>query len=192
MARLSDINLLSVGNTITMTGAIYSGEGKTYLAYFPGEKEDHPIEALDMDSGDWETFIRQTDLLETEVLTKASDGKLVKVIARKSQRQVEQGISWRVFKRDGYRCRYCAKDDVPLTVDHLVLWEEQGPSIEANLVSACRKCNKVRGNTTYAEWLKHPYYVQVSAALDEVTRRANEAVLSTLDGIPRMVHARSR
>jgi 5-methylcytosine-specific restriction endonuclease McrA len=79
-----------------------------------------------------------------------------------------------------------------MTVDHLVLWEEGGPSTEANLLSACRKCNKTRGNTQYSAWLKSPFYGKVSRALDEATRRSNEALLATLDTIPKLVHTRSR
>lgn len=192
MAKLSDLNIRAFGNTIQMTGAIYSGEGKTYLAYFPNEREDSPVEALEMGSPEWEQLLRQTDTMETEVLQKAADGTVTKAIVRKSQRNIDQAISWRVFKRDGYKCRYCANDSAPMTVDHLVLWEEGGPSTEANLLSACRKCNKTRGNTQYSDWLKSPFYGKVSRALDEATRRSNEVLLTTLDKIPKLVHTRSR
>jgi len=216
--KLQDINLLEVGDTIHMVGAVWSGGGKMYLTLFPEDRgtvyasqhqvrftqEDawddvsfkgadvHEVHTLDMDSDDWAKFLRQTDLLETEVLTKASDGTLAKVILRKSQRNIEAGVSWRVFKRDGYACRYCGKDDLPLTVDHLVLWEVDGPSIKANLMSACKKCNKTRGRTPYAEWLKHPHYVKVSAALTPDQREANVKLLETLDVIPVNTHQRSR
>jgi 5-methylcytosine-specific restriction endonuclease McrA len=79
-----------------------------------------------------------------------------------------------------------------MSVDHLVLWEEGGPTIEVNLITACKKCNKVRGNTSYAEWLKHPRYKNVSAKLKPEVRAANEALLATLDAIPKMVSKRTR
>lgn len=190
--NLKDLNLLSIGHTIQMTGAVYAGEGKTLLVFFPGERPEGTIENLEMDQGEWETFLRQTDLLEVEAYVKEPTGVIGKAIVRKSTRQIEQGVSWKVFKRDGYKCRYCANDDVPLTVDHLVLWEKGGPSTVENLVSACRKCNKVRGNEEYADWLKHPFYLQASRKLDAVTRQANEALLATLDKIPRYAKVRSR
>ncbi len=190
--RLKDINILSVGNTIQMVGAIYAGEGKTLLAYFPGEKEDLPIDILDMDSGDWETFIRQTDLLETEILSTAKDGKLTKIIARKSTRQIDQSIAWGVFRRDGYRCRYCGRNDQPLTIDHLVLWEHNGPTIAENLLSSCKRCNKARGNMLYEEWLQDSRYVLWSKGLTMEVIAANKALVATLDKIPKMAHARSR
>lgn len=212
MAKLSDINLLSIGHTIQMAGAIYVGEGKAYLAMFPDEQsrisvrqydyetillssegeEVAEVESLLMDTAEWQAFLRQTDLLETEVSLKAANGTIEKAILRKSQRQVEQGVSWKVFKRDGYACCYCANNDVPLTVDHLVTWESGGPSTVENLVSACRKCNKTRGELDYPSWLQHPFYKKVSQNLSEATRQANLKLVETLDAIPRLVHKRSR
>jgi hypothetical protein len=122
--KFSDLNLLSFGNTIQLTGAIYSGEGKSFLCFFPGDKNDLPQEILELTTEEWNEMIKQTDLLEAEVLARASDGRLAKIVLRKSARQISQGVSWNVFRRDGYKCRYCGKDKVPLTVDHLILWEE--------------------------------------------------------------------
>jgi len=189
--RLDEVDLLKFGHTIQMAGAVYVGEGKVFVTLFPdevGTTGGLPVEHLDMNLDDWTRFLQQTDLLETEILTKSSDGKLAKAIVRKSQRQISQGVSWAVYKRDGYKCRYCAADDVPLTVDHLVLWEEAGPSTVPNLVAACRRCNKARGNTQYAEWLDHPHYKRASRSLDAATRQANQALVSTLDAIPRLKH----
>jgi hypothetical protein len=191
--KLSDLNLLSFGNSILMTGVIFEGEGKTLLCFLPGESEPtNVLDRLDMDLDDWTKLIRQTDIMETEILQKAKDGTITKAILRKSQRQIDAQVSWKVFRRDGYRCRYCGRDDAPLTVDHLILWEEGGPSIEQNLVSSCKKDNKARGNTQYRDWLTHPHYVRVSAALDEAGRQANRALLETLDKIPKAAHLRSR
>lgn len=192
MAKLSDLDIKKFGHTIQMAGAIYVGEGKSYVCYFPDEVSEDPFEPLEMDTEDWKALIRQTDLLETEILAKAENGDLVKVVVRKSTRQIEQGVSWNVFRRDLYHCRYCAKDTVPLTVDHLVLWEEGGPSIEKNLLTSCRKCNKIRGNTQYEEWLRSPYYMDVSRNLTTATRMANGLLVMTLPDIPRRIQQRSR
>lgn len=194
MAQLKDINLFKVGDTIQMVGAVYADSEKAFVCLFP---EDHnvkgmPLDMLEMGHEDWQMFLRQTDLMEVEILTKASDGTLAKAVIRKSARQIEQAVSWRVYKRDFYKCRYCGKDDVPLTVDHLVRWEEGGPSIEANLVAACRKCNKTRGDTSYADWLRHPFYLQVSKNLTATVRADNEDLVSTLDKIPRVKNIKSR
>ena len=192
MKNLKDINLLDIGNKYQLAGAIWAGPDDSLVCMFPNEDINLPQETLVMTQEEWQTFLKQTNLLETEVLAKSSDGTLAKIILRKSQRQIDQAVSWRVWKRDSYKCRYCGANDMPLTVDHLITWESGGPSTEVNLLSSCKKCNKVRGNMSYADWLKHPRYRQVSANLDLSTRAANEAVLATLGSIPLMLHVKSR
>ena len=188
--KLQDLNLLDVGNTIQMAGAIYANRDKAFVVLFPEDANvvDLPIEVIDMTLEDWVAFLRQTDLLEVQV----ADGTNQKAILRKSTRQIDSSVSWDVFRRDAYTCRYCGNAKIPLTVDHLVRWEEGGPSIVANLLSACRKCNKVRGDMSYADWLKDPFYLKVSKGLKPEVRAANEAVLGTLAAIPRKKHVGSR
>lgn len=136
MTRLHEIDILDVGNSIQLTGAIYSGQDAYYLCFFPGDQPDGlRLDELQMDLADWQKFLRQTDLMETEILVHAKDKTVTKAIVRKSQRQIDQVVSWKVFKRDNYSCRYCASDDTPLTVDHLIAWEDGGPTIEENLHS---------------------------------------------------------
>jgi len=190
--QLKDLNILAIGNTIGMIGAVYAGEGKTFVTLFPGEELEHPVDSMSMTSEEWERFLLQTDTLEVEALSKTTDGKIVKAIVRKGQRQIDNIVSWKVFKRDFYRCRYCGNDNIPLTVDHLVRWEEFGPSIEANLVASCKKCNRTRGNANYADWLKHPHYLRVSKNLTATVRADNEDLVAKLDAIPRVTTVRSR
>lgn len=204
--RLSEIDVLSIGNTVQLAGAVYVGDGAMLLAMFPEDAgevsrgaafqsqsaQEIPVHVLNMTTEDWQVFLRQTDVMETEVLARAADGSLVKAVMRKSQRQIDQSVSWQVFRRDGYRCRYCGKDDVPLTVDHVVLWEDGGPSVPENLVSACRKCNRTRGNTPYAEWLRGRYYVGLSGPRGPDLSSRNEDVLPTIPDIPRRHHVHTR
>ena len=190
--QFDQLNLLSIGNTVQIAGVIYAGEGRSLLCYFPAEQHQLPAEILEMTQEQWIAFLHQTDVMETEVLTKASDGTLAKAILRKSQRQIDTSVQWYVWRRDSYACRYCGAFTVPLTVDHLVLWEEGGPSTPDNLLASCKKCNKTRGNMQYSEWLRHPRYVSLSQRLAPEVRAANEALVATLDKIPRRLHARSR
>lgn len=183
--RLNELNLLDIGNKIGLVGAVFGDEDSTYLCMFPDQEIEDNQEVLDMDLEDWKKFLRQTDLLEIEVLQKTEHGTLAKAILRKTQRLIEARVSWGVFKRDKYTCRYCGEDGLPLTVDHLVLWEEGGPSIPENLLTSCRKCNKTRGNTQYPEWLGNKYYQKVSQNLTETQRAENIAIISTLNSIPR-------
>ncbi len=191
--EFKDLDIRAIGQEVLLVGGVWAGNGQTFVCLFPefGAQEGD-ISVLEMTGDDWKALLRQSDIVETEVLAKAQDGKLHKAIARKCQRTIEQGVSWNVYRRDGYRCRYCGNDQVPLTVDHLVLWEDGGPSIEDNLLASCRKCNKVRGNTQYADWLKHPFYLERSKKLTPEARAANEAVVGTLEGIPRSINKRKR
>ncbi len=192
MPTLKDINLLDVGHSIMMVGALYAGKGRVLAVLFPegaDEAKMAPVEHLDLTLEDWKEFLVQTDTLPVEAYP---DGTAQKAILRKANREVDTTVSWAVYRRDKYTCRYCGKNDVPLTVDHLVRWEERGPWIEANLVTACRKCNKTRGDMSYAEWLKSGFYLGVSRKLTPEVRAANEAILGTLDAIPRVQKMRSR
>ena len=184
---LADINILDIGTQIQMAGAIYSNDKQAYLVMFPDEHDsaDKPMVAIAMTQADWIRFNQQTDYLEVEMHAPDADGKIVKSIVRKSQRQIDQGVSWLVYKRDGYRCRYCGLDGIPMTVDHLVTWEEGGPSIPENLLTSCRKCNKTRGNLSYRDWLNHPHYQKVSKGLIMHALEQNQKVLETLPFIPR-------
>lgn len=215
MVKFENLDLLQIGNTIQLVGAVWAGNGQMYLCMFPEEhggvypgdatmvcfqgdaeiaaNRETDVATLNMSSAEWEQFLRQTDILETEVLAKAADDKVTKAILRKTSRQIAQTISWEVFHRDDFKCRYCGRGPgIPLTVDHLVLWESGGPSTENNLVSSCRRCNKTRGNTEYADWLKHPYYQKVSGNLTATVRQDNIDLAATLDAIPRMVHKQSK
>ena len=194
--EFKSFDIKSIGSKTLLVGGVWADDDALHVFIFP-EFQNEPgggldLHIYDLTTEEWQEALRQSDLMETEVLEKAEDGKLYKAIARKCQRNIDQGVSWNVFRRDGYRCRYCGNDKVPLTVDHLALWEEGGPSIEENLVAACRKCNKRRGNTQYADWLEHEHYLKVSKNLTTEIRLANEAIVKTLDAIPLFVGKRKK
>jgi len=190
---INQLNIMDVGHTIQMAGVIYADDEVVHLCMFPDEPmEDRQVRVLELNQEDWKAVIRQTDLLETEILQKASDGKLTKAVVRKSARQIEQGVSWAVFRRDGFRCRHCGNDNTPLTVDHVITWEDGGPSTEENLLASCRKCNKARGRMPYGEWLDSQYYRKKSKMLSNYTQAANAQLRLELHNIPRRIHKRSR
>ena len=190
---INQLNIMDVGHTIQMAGVIYADDEVVHLCMFPDEPmEDRQVRVLELNQEDWKAVIRQTDLLETEILQKASDGKLTKAVVRKSARQIEQGVSWAVFRRDGFSCRHCGNDNTPLTVDHVITWEDGGPSTEENLLASCRKCNKARGRMPYGEWLDSQYYRKKSKMLSNYTQAANAQLRLELHNIPRRIHKRSR
>ena len=89
-------------------------------------------------------------------------------------------------------CRYCGRTGIPLSVDHIILWEEGGPSTEENLITACKKCNRMRGSQQYPNWLISEYYYKMSRDIDEETRQKNAAIVQTMASIPRRIHIKSR
>jgi HNH endonuclease len=65
-----------------------------------------------------------------------------------AQRTANWRLRTRVFERDNFTCRYCGIADYPrdwLILEHA---DPDGPSDETNLVTACRSCNKLKGNRT--------------------------------------------
>lgn len=192
--KFNELNILDFGNEIQLAGVVYSGKNKNFLCVFPDERLEGNLSLItpEMDLNDWEKLLRQTDLLETEILMRDKSGKIVKGLIRKTTRQIEQGVSWKVYHRDNYTCRYCGITGIPMTVDHLVLWEEGGPSIVDNLITACRKCNKKRGNMQYQDWVDSEYYKSVSQSLSDDQREINWVLQHELDKIPRKIHKHKR
>jgi 5-methylcytosine-specific restriction endonuclease McrA len=188
--ELAGHDLLEFGNEFQLTGVVYNKGTEDVILYF----EDPGVfvqESIKLTTEQWQTLIRQTDLLEVNVEERVG-GKLIKGVARKTQRQIDQQTSWAVYRRDNYSCRYCGADDVPLTVDHLVTWEKGGPSTLENLVSSCKKCNRTRGNMEYADWLETDYYRGVATKLSKSTLLDNWNLAATLADIPRVKVMRKR
>lgn len=152
-------DLLRYGNELEMSGIVMASGTERHTILFPDAESDMPNRTvIKLSHEGWKELLYQLDTLGVEGLNK--------IILRKSQRQIEQDVSWRVFRRDNYTCRYCADNNTPLTVDHLVRWELMGASIEDNLLSACKKCNKTRGNMEVPQWLNNEYYKKVISNFD--------------------------
>lgn len=150
MNIIKEIPKFELGNQIEIAGMVLQGNGHTLALLFDSADEVQP-EVVKLTHDKWKEVLQQLDTLEVEILDPTNPNQ--KVIVRKSQRNIEQGVNWNVFRRDSYTCQYCGKNNVPLTVDHIILWEKMGQSIEENLISACRKCNKTRGNKDFESWL---------------------------------------
>lgn len=189
--NFTGLDILNMGHKIQIAGIIMSDETTDYLMYLPDQKKTDPV-VVELSLEEWEKLVQQTDTLETEILAKDRTGKFAKIIIRKSNRQIEQGISWKVYARDNYTCRYCGITAVPMTVDHIICWEVGGPSTEQNLLTACRKCNKLRGNMPYEEWLNSPTYHAKSLYLSGIVIAKNREILPTLAKIPLKNHITSR
>lgn len=175
-----DFDILRIGNSLEIKGVIYGNAVEDIIIMLPGQKMPEMMKAIEPTLEQWNAIIKQSDLLEIEVI--AGDPNK-KVILRKSTRQIDLNVSWSVFRRDGYKCRYCGNDHVPLTIDHIVLWENGGPTIEENLITSCKKCNNTRGSMPYNDWLNSPEYLKVSEQLTEDEKLKNEVYANRIPEI---------
>lgn len=181
--KLSDLNIRDFGHTIQIVGVVFAKGDSRFVAALPNEDvKASSMAVLELDIKDWASVLYQTDILEVEMLAPT------KAVVRKSQRQIDTSISWSVYKRDAYVCRYCGTDGA-LTVDHIDLWEMGGASVEDNLVACCRKCNRLRGSMLYPDWLLSQEYIQRSARLTARQQEANQALIAE---IPRLVKLRQK
>jgi len=56
-----------------------------------------------------------------------------------------------ILRRDLYKCAYCGRGDLPLTIDHIVPKVKGGIDSWNNLVCACTFCNNKKGDQTPEE-----------------------------------------
>jgi len=158
MEKLKEIDIHEFGTQIQIAGMLMQNNDITYAIMLPKSDENLDIEKIKVTHDEWKGFLHQIDTLEVKLFPHQPGAK---VVVRKTQRNIEQQVSWNVYRRDNFRCRYCGDDKVAMTVDHIVLWENMGASVEDNLLCACSKCNRTRGNMLYEDWLKSDYYKKV-------------------------------
>jgi hypothetical protein len=186
-----NINIHKFGNELTISGMIFSKGKDLYFLPFPDVDYSHmKMHMITSDTLDWNKLIYQLDNVETVVKAKDENNKLVKIIVRKSQRKLEEKIVWNVFRRDRYTCQYCGRLDVPLTIDHIIRWENMGQTVEDNLISACKKCNNTRGNMEFEDWLKSDYYLE--HCKDIHMQRWNKEAFEKAKNLPLREYKRNR
>lgn len=97
----------------------------------------------------WETmFVGENDKAIAE-LEKLTDEYNKRCDSRAARSGGGLAIRFRIFKRDGYRCKVCgrdSKDGVKLELGHIVAKANGGTYEESNLVTLCFDCN--RGQST--------------------------------------------
>lgn len=179
------LDIKDIGNGLNITGVLWGGNSGDFLIMLPNESPPENLDIIIVTTNRWEEIIRQSDVVDVEVFRGNQ-----KVILRKTTRQIDAEVSWAVFRRDGFVCRYCGKER-PLTVDHIITWEAGGPSTANNLVSSCKKCNRTRGNTLIEEFLESEYYIRVSRDLTPQQKRDN-LLLRDTTSIDTVNHIRSR
>jgi 5-methylcytosine-specific restriction endonuclease McrA len=61
-----------------------------------------------------------------------------------------------VMVRDHFKCAYCGKEGVRLTIDHIVPKARGGKSTFENCVASCKPCNTKKGHKSCAEARMYP------------------------------------
>jgi 5-methylcytosine-specific restriction endonuclease McrA len=56
-----------------------------------------------------------------------------------------------ILRRDSFKCSYCGRSDIPLTVDHVFPKARGGDDTWENLITACTVCNNRKGDRTPEE-----------------------------------------
>jgi hypothetical protein len=69
---------------------------------------------------------------------------------RRTPREPNSALRWRVANRDSFRCQHCGKSPalntgVQLHIDHIVPWSKGGETVLENLQTLCLECNLGKG-----------------------------------------------
>ncbi|MEI8033546.1 MAG: HNH endonuclease [Chlorobiaceae bacterium] len=56
-----------------------------------------------------------------------------------------------ILLRDANQCQYCGRTELKLTIDHMVPRSRGGEDSWENLITACTRCNTLKGNRTPRE-----------------------------------------
>ena len=70
--------------------------------------------------------------------------------SRRTPRDPNSALRWRVANRDSFRCQHCGKSPainagVQLHIDHIVPWSKGGETVLDNLQTLCSECNLGKG-----------------------------------------------
>ncbi|MBG0771343.1 MAG: HNH endonuclease, partial [Anaerolineaceae bacterium] len=53
-----------------------------------------------------------------------------------------------IFRRDNFTCQYCGRQTNTLTIDHVIPRHMGGETTWSNVVTACSRCNHLKGGMT--------------------------------------------
>lgn len=141
------------GNLLVLTGILVQGMGASYLLLAPGAIEGQQnMVILKPNLQEWCEFLRQSD--DPLILEHDSAGIMIKAIHRKVEYAISGAVQQQIWYRDGWQCMYCGKKvpEVQVTIDHFVPLELGGENNQHNYLTACRQCQKSKGNRNPKEY----------------------------------------
>jgi hypothetical protein len=150
-----------IGSNLRIEGLVVSGEDRQAILLLPGCEYDavHNSHVIHVSTEDWSEFIRFSD--DPQILTDLNR----KIFQRKLRYAISGEVQQKVWAADGFRCRYCGAKmgERLLTIDHFIPLELGGANDTTNYLTACKKCNKNKGNTHPKDWdgLAPLYYIHL-------------------------------
>lgn len=86
------------------------------------------------------------DKLVNETVINNLNSNQIKIKTRRTPRDINERLRFKVLKRDNFKCVYCGKSpatdsNVELHVDHIIPWSKGGETVIENLQTSCSKCN---------------------------------------------------
>lgn len=156
------IYLDRLGTEFQISGMFLTGKGKkNILILLPDEASQKDylefhvnVDIVTPNIDEWIQTLKQSD--DPEYYETSPDGKIVKAIHRKNQRQIAYDVQWQVYRRASFRCEYC-HNERPLSIDHKIPVELGGTDEPSNLAACCRPCNKDKANMPWEEWREIVY-----------------------------------
>jgi hypothetical protein len=150
-----------IGNVLKLSGLIFSGMNTNYRLYLAGHKHASNKPTV-------EKMYEPDERLWAEILKRSDDpvylegGK--KPWLRKAERLVSGYVQQQIWARDGFQCAYCGAEfgKVLMTIDHWMPLELGGANDTTNYISACKRCNKDKGDKHPKNWCqeKDLFYTQ--------------------------------
>nr|WP_316621057.1 HNH endonuclease [uncultured Ruminococcus sp.] len=112
---------------------------EAFVEYINNESDEDISETVE-----FETEL-ETDTIKQKSIEQRNDGQ-EQTFARKTTRDVNLRLRFRVMQRDNFKCCICgaspAKDpSVELHIDHIIPWSKGGETVMDNLQTLCSKCN---------------------------------------------------
>jgi hypothetical protein len=149
------------GHINTLVGIVFSGEhnGNVYVALNPSGRELLPPDKDTLELFPYGWTVEALTAEEMSELLTFSDNPdyldaVTKIFHRKARHEISGFVQQQIWVRDGCKCVYCGKKmgEAQLSIDHFVPLELGGKNDPTNYLSACRKCNKLKGAMHPQDW----------------------------------------
>jgi len=140
-----------VGNYIQIAGVVWQAGDRKILMHLPDSSPASGIEEVSPTVEEWSEIIQHSD---DPTVFELDENGFVKAIHRKVRYQISGAVQQKVWALDGCKCLYCLRSigEVQLTIDHFQPLETGGKNDVSNYLTACRKCNKRKGNEDPQTW----------------------------------------